>query len=61
MSSVYLACPMRVSDTSRIEALTKHDSELVTGGKPLPDIPATFLEVADGQIDQLGGGVFGRE
>jgi hypothetical protein len=61
MSSVYLACPMRVSDTSRIEALTEHDSELVAGGKPLPDIPAALLKVADGQLDQLGGSIFGRE
>ena len=46
---------------SRVEALTEHDSELVAGGKPLPDIPAAFLEVADGEINQLGGGIFGRE
>jgi hypothetical protein len=36
---------------SRIEALTEHDSELVPGRKPVPDIPAAFLEVADRQID----------
>jgi hypothetical protein len=31
--------------------LTEHDSELVAGRKPFPDIPAAFLEVADRRID----------
>jgi hypothetical protein len=46
---------------SRIEALLEHDSELIAGSKPFSDIPPPFFEVADGQIDQFGGGLFGRE
>jgi hypothetical protein len=46
---------------SRIEALVEHDSELIAGGKPFSDIPAAFLEVADGQVDQLCRGFFGWE
>ena len=34
---------------------------LIAGGKPFPDISAAFLEVADGEVDQLGCGVLGGE
>jgi len=46
---------------SRIEALVEHDSELISGGKPFPEISAAFLEVADGQVDQLRRGLLGWE
>jgi hypothetical protein len=36
---------------SRIEAILEHDSVLVAGGKPLPGIPAAFLEVSNGRVD----------
>jgi hypothetical protein len=31
------------------------------GGKPFQVIPPTFGEIADGQVDQLFGGVLGQE
>lgn len=46
---------------SRIEAALEHDSELVSGCKPSPDIAAAFLEVADCQADQLRRRFLGRE
>lgn len=46
---------------SRIDALREHNIELVSGCKPFPDITTAFLEVADGEIDQLGRCLLGRE
>jgi len=46
---------------SRIEASLKHDSELVFGGKPFPEITAALFEVAVGEVDQLGRGLLGWE
>tara|TARA_R110000851_G_scaffold254801_2_gene407389 strand:- start:391 stop:558 length:168 start_codon:yes stop_codon:yes gene_type:complete len=34
---------------------------MIAGRKPFSNIPAAFLKVADRQVDQLGGCVFGRE
>ena len=47
--------------SSRVEARTEHDSELVSCRTPFPDISAAFFKVADGQIDQLAGRILGRE
>ena len=34
---------------------------MIAGGKPFADIPASFLNVADGEVDQICGGLLGRE
>jgi hypothetical protein len=44
-----------------MEAFREHDIELIAGCKPFPDVSTAFLEVADGEIDQFGGGFLGRE
>ena len=44
-----------------VEAFRKLDIELIACCIPFSDVPTAFLEVADGEIDQFGGGVFGGE
>jgi hypothetical protein len=46
---------------SSVEALAEHYGELISGRKPFPNISTVLLEVADREIDQLGGGLVGRE
>lgn len=51
--------PCGAQPLSRMEAFCEHDIELIAGRKPFPDISAAFFEVADGQVDQLCGGLLG--
>src|SRR6056297_1488348 len=44
-----------------ILGLAEHYGEPVSGGKPFSDISAIPLEVADGEVDQPGRGLVGRE
>lgn len=61
MNTVYGIRPMRVQPWSRMEAFREHDIELIAGCIPFADVSAAFLEVSDGEIDQFGGGLLGRE
>lgn len=46
---------------SSVEALAEHYGELIAGRKPFSDIATVFLEPSNGEIDQLGRSLVGRE
>ena len=61
MNSVYGVWPMRGSALVTHGNVLRIDIELIAGCKPVPDISAAFLEVADGETGQPGGRFPGRE
>ena len=46
---------------SGVEAPGEHYGQLISGGNPFPDRAPALLEIADGQEDQLRGGLLGGE
>ncbi|MBC6718853.1 hypothetical protein H9Q09_22030 [Aurantimonas sp. DM33-3] len=59
---MYLATgPSGLQIPSGVKVPNEHYGQLISGRNPFPDSAAALLEVADGQENQLRGGLFGRK